>query len=377
MNTLKNTLLVFVLAVFAVSCEIPTEPKKSECKISVSTENIELEAGNSTKISVSTSECSGDVRWESNNPNIASVEKISQDSAKINVISEGQTSVKASIKNKSNNVEIEATFNPVVTFHLPNNGNQQAIYVANENGIKRKITDSSANMFPQWISNGERIAYLSKSDHTIYSVDIKGENKEKLTSDFYIINWFSVSPEEKYVSLSAKLESDGPAEIYVQNIETKKVDRITFKNIKNGHVPNISSWSPDGEKIAFSAPEENKDVTYISNPDGSDKKSLTSNYEYSNGGPRWSPFDKDKILITSKKGGRSGHHIMNPEGEIQKHVTSKFGCENWKSENELICHGRSSTGSDIFSVKLNGSNEILFESEGDEGSPDWRKTSNE
>ena len=76
-------------------------------------------------------------------------------------------------------------------------------------------------------------------------------------------------------------------------------------------------WSPDGQKIAFTAwsdaPTGSSDV-YVMNADGSGKERLTSDPRWE-GGVAWSP-DGQKIAFTSDVRGVSSEiHVMNADGE--------------------------------------------------------------
>lgn len=375
MNTLRNVLLFIVLTVFAVSCEDPVSPEL-ECEVSLDTENIELEAGETQTVSANKSEeCASSLKFHVSKSYVASVEKVSKNSAEITAKEEGEATINIMVEEsdeKVANINIKVTFNPVVAFQEPNNGNEQAIWIANKKGQKRKITSSNGNVFPQWISNGERVAYLSNLKN-VYSVDLKGNNIEKLTTGFDQILWFEISPEEKYISLSGRKSSDGPFEIYTQNLKTGEINRITFQNRKNGEVPSSPTWSPDGKKIAFSSFSDNSREVFVSNPDGTGKQKITNDPEFINGGPKWSPFDKEKLLFISDRSGELAIYTMDSDGNNQKHVpTGSLECENWISQDEIICVNRSSGNTDVLKSDLNGSSELLFNTKGYIGSTNWK-----
>jgi TolB protein len=60
------------------------------------------------------------------------------------------------------------------------------------------------------------------------------------------------------------------------------------------------SWSPDGEKIAFSSNRDGNYEIYVMNADGSDVTRLTNVNNANDSSPSWSP-DGEKIVFTSDR----------------------------------------------------------------------------
>jgi WD40 repeat protein len=93
--------------------------------------------------------------------------------------------------------------------------------------------------------------------------------------------------------VSGPFEEHEADEIYVMNADGSGQTKLT-NNTQSDTDP---SWSPDGDKIAFSRSGDNgEDEIYVMNADGSGQTRLTNN-GYS---PSWSP-DGDKIAFVSSR----------------------------------------------------------------------------
>ena len=61
----------------------------------------------------------------------------------------------------------------------------------------------------------------------------------------------------------------------------------------------LSSWSPDGRKIAFGRWRDGNDDIYVMNADGSGQRNLTRTHDALNQGAAWSP-DGRKIAFMQR-----------------------------------------------------------------------------
>ena len=110
---------------------------------------------------------------------------------------------------------------------------------------------------------------------------------------------------------------DGNAEIYAMDADGKNQRRLTHHPAGDG----LPSWSPDGQKIAFTGygDEEWDFEIYVMDSDGKNRKRLTDS-PASNLNPSWSP-DSKRIAFESTRHGPTEIYVMNADGRKQERLT--------------------------------------------------------
>ncbi|HEX8370991.1 MAG TPA: S41 family peptidase [Pyrinomonadaceae bacterium] len=154
-----------------------------------------------------------------------------------------------------------------------------------EKGATRNLTQSSGthDKFPRWSPDGSRIAYISDKtgEEEIWIVQQDGSKPaEQITRGGkamrYSPEW---SPDGKYLAFSDK---DG--KVYVLTLATKQFVQIA--DSPQGQIRDYT-WSPRGNHLAFSMPEENglSSIYIWSESDGTTKKVTDSMFNEFN--PAW------------------------------------------------------------------------------------------
>jgi TolB protein len=170
------------------------------------------------------------------------------------------------------------------------------IYVINADGTNAtRMTGIFCN-FPTWSPDGKRIAVSGRNapfiqtssscnSSGIYLMDIDGSNKTLLVAE--PAEEFAWSPDGKRIAFVSKRDAPPGADsfyydIYCINANGSNLIRLT----QNGQGGYDLTWSPDGERIAFSNynGDENKWLIYIMNADGSNVTTLTEGMH-----PAWQP----------------------------------------------------------------------------------------
>ena len=119
-------------------------------------------------------------------------------------------------------------------------------------------------------------------------------------------------------------------------------------------------WSPDGQKIAFTAWSDPADERlFVMNADGSGKQKLTSNPRWETG-VAWSP-DGQKIAFASSTRRNSEIYTIHADGSEQRRLTSEaWGGElAWSPLGNRIAFVRRRDGNaEIYVMNTDGSGQL-------------------
>jgi Tol biopolymer transport system component len=156
-------------------------------------------------------------------------------------------------------------------------GENYRIYVMNNDGTN-KITVYEGQMTKTIAcsSDGQKISYRL-SDDTLYIMNIDGSNKIELSDN---VRWSSWSPDGEKIAYSPLIgNGDEGASLYISNPDgTGLVSLLRGVKLTQQHyIPH--SWSPDGKKIVYNLDEN----IYIIDIDGSNQTQLAIGYY-----PQWS-----------------------------------------------------------------------------------------
>ncbi len=157
--------------------------------------------------------------------------------------------------------EVEPCFSPdgeSIAFMW--NGEADSVYhiyltILNRSGPRRLTNSTNSDYGPVWSPDGEKIAFLRVTTGTqgeIRTVGKDGSGERKIADVGYadLQHPLSWTRDSKWLVVSAQIEGDGPAALYLLSIETGKRRRLTSPPVQSrGDVsPTVS---PDGRQIAF------------------------------------------------------------------------------------------------------------------------------
>ena len=165
----------------------------------------------------------------------------------------------------------------------------------------------------------DRIVFLSDQDNdgdefTLYIMNTKGTQQERLTTSTIDVGYFSCSPDGRRITYW--IEGD----IYTTNDDGKW--NIVLLSGRHAYEP---AWSPDGSKIAFQSWEHDPDRSngnseiYVMDVDGGNLIRLTDNSAYEDY-PTWSP-DSTQIAFVSDRDGNHEIYVMDADGSNQRRLT--------------------------------------------------------
>ena len=115
---------------------------------------------------------------------------------------------------------------------------------------ERELGDDS--YFVDLAPNGKHMSRYSN----FWSIELANEEEHQLSSMQLVAGDFDVSPDQSRVVFVARPDTrtnhPGDAEIYLLSLEDKSIDRVTDNDAPESSV----MWSPDGNHIAYRAPDD-------------------------------------------------------------------------------------------------------------------------
>jgi len=133
---------------------------------------------------------------------------------------------------------------------------------------------------------------------------------KKLIILFVFISTIGFAQKSNYDIAYTSYETGNP-EIYLRSLDGQNKIRITDYELRDGY----SSFSPDGEKIAFYVYHDNGKTWCIYTMDwnGNNRKQLTYKKGVQDSAPQWSLNGK-KIIFSRSEGGLYKVMVMNADG---------------------------------------------------------------
>jgi TolB protein len=111
----------------------------------------------------------------------------------------------------------------------------------------------------------------------------------------------------------------GNPQLYIHDTVSNRVQRLTFE----GRYNTQPSWSPKGDRIAYSAMSNGVIDIFTINPEGGEPVQLTEN-QGSNEAPTWAP-DGSLIVFSSTREGKSRLYVMTAYGTDQRRLLTLPG----------------------------------------------------
>jgi len=235
-----------------------------------------------------------------------------------------------------------------------------------------------------------QIVFASKRDGTfeIYVMDADGGNQRRLTNNSdkdWSPSW---SPDGKRIVFCSDRDKDAHfiAGLFTSEIYVMDADGGNQQNITNDPKDDRSpSWSPDGERIAFTSRRDGDDEIFLMDPDGGNQRRLTNN-RHDDYSPSWSP-DGKQIVFGARRDGHFENefgiteeiYVIDADGDNEQRLTENRNNDwdpVWSPDGERIAFASDRKGDfvsfDIYVMDADGGNQQkLVNNRGWDSSPSW------
>ncbi len=227
--------------------------------------------------------------------------------------------------------------------------------------------NGSINLSPAWSPDARSIAFTSylKGYPDLYRLFPFERRPPQVLAAFPGINsspaW---SPDGRNLALT--MSRDGNAEIYVLNIATGGVRRLT----RHLGIDSEPSWSPTGRQIAFTSERQGQPHIFVMDDEGANARQITSGGFHTQ--PRWSPRG-DLIAYTARRS-THGIWIVAPDGSNPRRLDTGPGdaeSPSWSPDGRHLAYQSNRSGAwQIYTMHADGSDQRVLMPP-DATSPSW------
>ncbi len=255
--------------------------------------------------------------------------------------------------------------------YVSGRGETKELYVMDYDGAAptRLTANDSINLSPVWSPDVRSLAFTSymRGYPYLYRLFPFERRPIQLLAGFLGINTSPAwSPDGRQLALT--LTKDGNAEIYVLNVATGTVRRLT----RHPGIDTEPAWSPAGREIAFVSDRTGAAQIFVMDAEGANVRQLTT--AGFNTQPRWSPKG-DAVAYTSRQG---NHDIwaISPDGSNARRLTAGPGSNesaSWAPSGRHLVFQSNRLGSwQLFTMLADGSEQQpLTRGSGEFTSPAW------
>ncbi len=192
-------------------------------------------------------------------------------------------------------------------------GGGTEVYKCDADGgrLEQLTSDGKLCLSPTWVPGRNAFLYTSwlAGPPAVYKVDLGTKRREPLASYPGMNNGAVIAPSGSIMALV--LSRSGGVDLYVQNLMTRKLTRLTTSNKVNESSP---TWSPDGDSLAYISDEGRVPRLYIMGVGSRQGRRAT----YYSGvtecaAPEWG--DNGQIAFCGRSAGRYRIYILDPAAD--------------------------------------------------------------
>ena len=182
------------------------------------------------------------------------------------------------------------------------------IFMCDSDGsnVQQITRDGRIVVRPRWTPDGSSVLFTSylRGFPDIHKANLQTGKREVVASYAGLNTGAAVSPDGKEVALI--LSKDGNPELYLKNLRSGKLSRLTYSSPA---VESSPSWSPDGKSLVYVSDNSGSPQLYIISRTGGQPRRISSRGT-ENVAPDWGR--NGLIACSSRSGGRYHIAIIDP-----------------------------------------------------------------
>lgn len=237
-------------------------------------------------------------------------------------------------------------------------------------GMIQLTRDQSVVVGPAWSPDGESLIYTSfhRGFPDIYEHRLQPAGRRVLSNSSGMNSGGALSPDRRFLAMI--LSRDGKPELYVKELATQRLTRLTRTPMSAKSSP---SWSPDGKEIVFSSGHQGSPQLYIISRDGGNPVRITRGGG-ENVSPDWGA--NGLIAFTRRHNGLYQIAVIDPRTQEMRFVspaTADYEDPSWAADGVHLVASRTVRGrSNLSLLDIAGKAEkTLLQGQGNWYMPDW------
>ena len=252
-------------------------------------------------------------------------------------------------------------------------GGAKELYLADSSAqdVRQVTQDKSIALKPRWSPDNRFIAYTSflKRYPDVYTIELATGTRNRVAAYAGVNSGGAISPDGR--SMALILSKDGNPDLYVQDLGSKRLARLT-------HTPRATEgspvWSPDGSRIAYVSDASGTPQLYLLSRSGGTPERLTFRGSQ-NVSPDWGA--NGLIAYQTLTGGKFQIAVIDPAAKQERVITpfdASYEDPSWAPDGRHLAASRSVNYSySVYLLDSMGDKPVALTISGDWYAPAWSR----